>query len=257
MVEKTNGRKEEVVSREYTINLHKRLHGWEIESTKTLDENSLPEKFWFKQQFAIGVNEVTRVLERMSPVSESGRSLQQSHVMCTNHKIPSVHLQAILIASDCNPKWPAKHLPSLASSRKVPLIFVKDKRGGSLRLGELVKLKTAIAIGVKDDEQGWQSLYVFAEETLQQASLGHVAYYFSRRLLPFVGHVNMSSVKSIYKRFRRHFECTSRLSSRYGSFMYMSSFIHVSFRSYTFMLCSLFQHLSLALTHAGTVTSDQ
>ncbi|KAF4371415.1 hypothetical protein F8388_001943 [Cannabis sativa] len=28
MVEKTKGRKEEVVSREYTINLHKRLHGW-------------------------------------------------------------------------------------------------------------------------------------------------------------------------------------------------------------------------------------
>ncbi|KAK7858775.1 60s ribosomal protein l31 [Quercus suber] len=28
MVEKT--RKEEVVSREYTINLHKRLHGWRI-----------------------------------------------------------------------------------------------------------------------------------------------------------------------------------------------------------------------------------
>ncbi|KAJ0031086.1 hypothetical protein Pint_13334 [Pistacia integerrima] len=28
MVEKVKGRKEEVVSREYTINLHKRLHGW-------------------------------------------------------------------------------------------------------------------------------------------------------------------------------------------------------------------------------------
>lgn len=113
----------------------------EIESTKTLEGNSLPEKFWFKQQFAIGVNEVTRVLERMSPVSESGSSLQRSH-MCNNHK-------AILIASDCNPKWLTRHLPSLSSSRKVPLIFVKDKRGGSLRLGELVKLKTAIAIGVK------------------------------------------------------------------------------------------------------------
>lgn len=28
MVEKTKGRKEEVVTREFTINLHKRLHGW-------------------------------------------------------------------------------------------------------------------------------------------------------------------------------------------------------------------------------------
>ncbi|CAN6699347.1 unnamed protein product [Malus baccata var. baccata] len=30
MVEKTKGRKEEVVTREYTINLHKRLHGWKF-----------------------------------------------------------------------------------------------------------------------------------------------------------------------------------------------------------------------------------
>ncbi|KAK4483650.1 hypothetical protein RD792_010851 [Penstemon davidsonii] len=30
MVEKTKGRKEEVVSREYNINLHKRLHGWYV-----------------------------------------------------------------------------------------------------------------------------------------------------------------------------------------------------------------------------------
>lgn len=30
MVEKTKGRKEEVVTREYTINLHKRLHGWYV-----------------------------------------------------------------------------------------------------------------------------------------------------------------------------------------------------------------------------------
>lgn len=30
MVDKTKGRKEEVVTREYTINLHKRLHGWYI-----------------------------------------------------------------------------------------------------------------------------------------------------------------------------------------------------------------------------------
>lgn len=28
MVEKTRGRTEEVVTREYTVNLHKRLHGW-------------------------------------------------------------------------------------------------------------------------------------------------------------------------------------------------------------------------------------
>ncbi|XP_074317781.1 uncharacterized protein LOC141653817 [Silene latifolia] len=58
-------------------------------------------------------------------------------------------LQAVLVASDCNPKSLIKHLPSLATSRKVPLLYVKDKKEGSLRLGELVKVKTAMAIGVK------------------------------------------------------------------------------------------------------------
>ncbi|PON43238.1 Ribosomal protein [Parasponia andersonii] len=83
------------------------------------------------QQFSIGVNEVTRVLERMTPTSKTGK------------------LQAVLLASDSNPRWLTKHLPSLALSRKVPLIFFKDNKQASLRLGQLVKLKTAIAIGVK------------------------------------------------------------------------------------------------------------
>ncbi|PON88787.1 Ribosomal protein [Trema orientale] len=83
------------------------------------------------QQFSIGVNEVTRVLERMTPTSKTGK------------------LQAVLLASDSNPRWLTKHLPSLALSRKVPLIFLKDNKQASLRLGQLVKLKTAIAIGVK------------------------------------------------------------------------------------------------------------
>ncbi|KAE8681681.1 Pectin lyase-like superfamily protein isoform 1 [Hibiscus syriacus] len=38
---------------------------------------------------------------------------------------------------------------TIAKSRKVPLIIVRDDRKGSLRLGELVKLKTTISIGVK------------------------------------------------------------------------------------------------------------
>ncbi|XP_022734154.1 uncharacterized protein LOC111287739 isoform X2 [Durio zibethinus] len=106
-----------------------------VESARALAENSLPEK----QQFAIGVNDVTRVLERMAPGVENGSSAQS----------PCVRLQAILLAADCSPKWLIKHLPTLALSRKVPLMIVRDDKKGSLRLGELVKLKTAIAIGVK------------------------------------------------------------------------------------------------------------
>ncbi|KAF5462322.1 hypothetical protein F2P56_018341 [Juglans regia] len=122
----------------------------ETETTRLLDGNSLPEKIWFKQQFSIGVNDVTRVLERMAPlIPQVGSYPAQPHSISSNRKVSSFQLQAVLLASDCNPRWLTKHLPSLASSRRVPLIYVKDKKGGSLRLGELVKLRTAIAIGVK------------------------------------------------------------------------------------------------------------
>lgn len=118
------------------------------------DSKCLPEKMWFKQQFAIGVNEVTRVLERMPPVTPMAPTTQPltplAPSLASNRtKAPYIGLQAVLIASDCNPRWLSKHLPSLALSRKVPLIFLKDNKGASLRLGQLVQLKTAIAIGVK------------------------------------------------------------------------------------------------------------
>ncbi|XP_077233873.1 ribosomal protein L7Ae/L30e/S12e/Gadd45 family protein [Tasmannia lanceolata] len=118
-----------------------------IESAKLL-KGALPDKIWIKQQFSIGVNDVTRLLERM-PNADIGSSTQEPPAISKVHKASSIPLQAVLLASDCNPRWLTKHLPSLASSRKVPLIFVRDQKKGSLRLGELVKLKTAIAIGVK------------------------------------------------------------------------------------------------------------
>ncbi|KAK4745303.1 hypothetical protein SAY87_011615 [Trapa incisa] len=118
-----------------------------IEAERNLDGSVLPEKIWLKQQFAIGVNEVTRLLERMPPYTEECSSNGKADAMSSNKK--TTLLQVILVASDCNPRWLIKHLPTLASSRKVPLIFVKDKNRGSLRLGEIVKLKTAMAIGIK------------------------------------------------------------------------------------------------------------
>ncbi|KAK3022692.1 hypothetical protein RJ639_047608, partial [Escallonia herrerae] len=125
----------------------------EIETVRIFNTN-LPHKIWLKQHFSVGVNDVTRVLERMPPVAAAAAAtgsfsrLDVSNRDSTGNAGPTLQLQAILLASDCNPRWLAKHLPSLASSRKVPVIYVKDK-GGSLRLGELLKLKTAIAIGVK------------------------------------------------------------------------------------------------------------
>ncbi|XP_010490328.1 PREDICTED: 60S acidic ribosomal protein P0-like [Camelina sativa] len=42
-----------------------------------------------------------------------------------------------------------KHIPNLAASRGVLVLYIRDNKRASLRLGELVKLKTALAIGVK------------------------------------------------------------------------------------------------------------
>ncbi|KAM7277174.1 hypothetical protein ACFE04_019040 [Oxalis oulophora] len=120
----------------------------DIELAKCADGNSLlPDKFFIKQQFAVGVNDVTRVLERMPPLVHGLVTLPQRQP--SNRKLPSLQLQAVLVAADCNPRGLTKDLLTLASSRGVSVIFVKDKKGGSLRLGELVKLKTAMAIGIK------------------------------------------------------------------------------------------------------------
>ncbi|WVZ66815.1 hypothetical protein U9M48_015985 [Paspalum notatum var. saurae] len=107
----------------------------------------LPEKIWMKQQFAIGVNDVTRVLERM-PHSAT-ESSSAACAVPSRRQSPLVPLQAVLVAADCNPKWLTKHIPTLASTRQVPMLCVKDNKGGSLRLGQVVNVRTALAIGVK------------------------------------------------------------------------------------------------------------
>ncbi|KAL5700422.1 hypothetical protein ACHQM5_025865 [Ranunculus cassubicifolius] len=140
----------------------------ELESAK-LFKGSLPEKIWIKQQFSIGVNDVTRVLERMPPTVSCGNSGQDSDVKSLGLRNSSVQLQAVILASDCNPRWLTKHIPSLASSRKVPIITVKDKKGGSLRLGQLVKLKTAIAIGVKANGSGINKLVAEILDKMENA----------------------------------------------------------------------------------------
>ncbi|PIA37904.1 hypothetical protein AQUCO_02900036v1 [Aquilegia coerulea] len=141
---------------ERLLNLLKSIHR-EIE-TANLSQRALPEKVWIKQQFSIGVNDVTRVLERMEPISEPGKTTQDSPVGSGGCKDSSLQLQAVLLSSNCNPRWLAKHVPSLASSRGVPLVFVKDKKGGSLALGKLVQIKTAIAIGIKAKGSGINKL---------------------------------------------------------------------------------------------------
>lgn len=123
-----------------------------IEAAKQ-SKGNLPEKIWIKQQFAVGVNEVTRVLERMSEKEVGACSTGEiTNKAIRNRPAPLIPLQAVILASDVNPRMLIKHVPHLASSLKVPVVFVKDNRGGSLRLGELLNLKTSMAIGVKARE---------------------------------------------------------------------------------------------------------
>lgn len=110
----------------------------------------LPEKIWMKQQFCIGVNDVTRVLERMpaAVASHSGCSSEAS-THKTLRRAPLVPLQAVIIAADCHPKWLTKHIPTLASTKQVPVLCLKDNKGSSLRLGQVANVRTALAIGIK------------------------------------------------------------------------------------------------------------
>lgn len=153
------------------------LHSFQREIESELrTSNILPEKLWLKQHFAVGINEVTRLLERMAPSSdgtiEAAREGSSLSIVNQGRGCPPcssvTKLQAVLLASDCNSRWLTKHLPSLASSRNVPLIYIEDNKEGSLRLGEVVKVKTAVALGVKVKGSGINQL---VEEVLHHDKL--------------------------------------------------------------------------------------
>ncbi|XP_057509072.1 uncharacterized protein LOC130791777 isoform X3 [Actinidia eriantha] len=63
-----------------------------IEMARLMD-TALPHKIWLKQQFSIGVNDVTRVLERMPPIAVAGSSLTTTQSYCS--KAPAVQLQDV------------------------------------------------------------------------------------------------------------------------------------------------------------------
>ncbi|XP_038687587.1 uncharacterized protein LOC119986973 [Tripterygium wilfordii] len=55
-------------------------------SAKLLHGGSLPEKVWLKQQFSIGVNDVTRLLEQMAPTSVTGNSHEHRNNVIRAHR---------------------------------------------------------------------------------------------------------------------------------------------------------------------------
>ncbi|CAM0906946.1 unnamed protein product [Alopecurus aequalis] len=85
----------------------------------------LLEKIWMKQQFYVGVNDVTRVLERM-PATAS------SHSVCS---------------SEGSTRTALRRAPLVPL--QVPVLCIKGNRGSSLRLGQVANVRTALAIGIK------------------------------------------------------------------------------------------------------------
>ncbi|QCE11964.1 pantoate--beta-alanine ligase [Vigna unguiculata] len=75
----------------------------EIRFARDSDGTSLPEKIWLKQQFSIGVNDVTRVLKRMKPCTELESSAQLVPLRSNNNKTPSVKLQVDFLCRICRP----------------------------------------------------------------------------------------------------------------------------------------------------------
>lgn len=146
-----------------------------IEAAEQL-KGQVRDNIWMKQMFSVGINDVTRTLERL-PIAKTIQNNipdikhpelvpetfghfttsededvgpnKQSFISLKKTGKQLIHLQAVLAAIDCHPRVLVSHLPNLTSSRDVPLLCIEDHGRGSLRLGQLVKLKRAGAIGVK------------------------------------------------------------------------------------------------------------
>ncbi|MCO5552529.1 hypothetical protein L7F22_006041 [Adiantum nelumboides] len=114
----------------------------------------------YKAFLCIGVNNVTRTLERMPYVSSNlnvsleGDNQMQEVSQSVDDKRKGMRkitfLQVVIVAVDVHPRLLVNHFPELAASRRVPLITLSGGNGsGSLRLGELLHLRTAIAVGLK------------------------------------------------------------------------------------------------------------
>ncbi len=76
-------------------------------------------------------------------------------------------LQVVIVAIDVNPRTLINHVILLCTSRGVPILPVSGGDGcGSLRLGELLGTRTAIAIGIKVSAPPPARVILPADETV-------------------------------------------------------------------------------------------
>lgn len=143
-------------------------------------KESLPSKVVMRKCkifFYIGVNNVTRALERMPLVQKKPIQKELADLGTKNESVQAElgsngknrwdaeleksisslsttpHIQAVLAASDVHPRLLISHLPDLAASRNVPLLTISGGGGtGSMRLGEIFNVRTAIAVALKNGD---------------------------------------------------------------------------------------------------------
>ncbi|XP_057834288.2 uncharacterized protein LOC131044847 isoform X5 [Cryptomeria japonica] len=121
-----------------TKNKKKRNRGFKSKTIREIFKEQLKGIFYVKDKC------LDELLEKLS------RSIEAMGQ--PKGKMYKIWMKAVLIAVDCHPRALVSHFPGLASSRGVPLFSVENHGSGSEQLGKLLKLKTAVAIGVKVGE---------------------------------------------------------------------------------------------------------
>jgi len=113
-----------------------------------------------KENLIVGINNVTRALEKLpsDAANTFNTNLQLKVVQnidagLQDLELKVTQLQVVIVAIDVNPRTLINHVMLLCTSRGVPILPVSGGDGcGSLRLGELLGTRTAIAIGIKEGD---------------------------------------------------------------------------------------------------------
>lgn len=122
-----------------------------------------------KANLCVGINNVSRALERMpaKPAGSEGEPQSKRSKSVDNivtgletlgqqlrpKRANGTPLQAVIVAMDVQPKALVAHLGVLCASRGVLMLPISGGDGtGSLKLGEVLGTRTAIAIGIKEGD---------------------------------------------------------------------------------------------------------
>ncbi|KAG0597957.1 hypothetical protein M758_12G033100 [Ceratodon purpureus] len=158
----------QALSRAIEIVLEKRAEELDLEKGKEGSKKCLAKEL--KANLCVGINNVSRALERMPAKSaitslgepQSKRSKTVDNIVTELEALgqqiqpkraKATPLQAVIVAIDVQPKALVAHLGVLCASRGVLMLPIRGGDGsGSLKLGEVLGTRTAIAVGIKEGD---------------------------------------------------------------------------------------------------------